>query len=227
MGISDPLLKQTTALLETYYWKYSRIGTDDELFREYGTATCVQEVLSNKEIVSYLVGQGVPVSNSAVLTPKQVRWIDELCAAGDHRPFTIKLKEANITLATHNKWMKNPVFVGVLNNRLERILPDERSRVHSALAREAVGGNVAAQKLYFQMTGELDETVVSSKVDIAKLMHGIIELLETHVPPSILRTLADDFDYLLTHGTVPTRTTVGVVRTEGPLEIEVNSIDLA
>src|SRR4029077_2031548 len=135
--------------------------------------------------------QGVPVGTRVALSPRQVRWIDSLCAAGDHSPLTVKLKTHGVTLAEHNKWMKNQLFQRALTSRIESILPDERARVHQALTRESVGGNVSAMKLYLQMTGELQTETNSAKAEIAGLMQGILEILETYVPSRILATVAD------------------------------------
>jgi hypothetical protein len=217
-------------MIETFWWKYNRIPTDDELMREYAASTDVDAVLENKDIVRYLISNGVPVDGTVVITPKQVRWIDTLCAANDSRTFAMKLKESNVTMAQHNTWMKNPIFQSALQSRLERILPDERVRVHSALAREASAGNVPAVKLYLQLTGELTEGQASEKAETAKLMQGILEILETHVDRATLLALADDFDHLLVHGLPPrhnTRTPVAaVVPSKIPLGLEVNVIDV-
>jgi hypothetical protein len=223
MEVTDPVTKQTVALIETYYWKYKRIPNDQELEREYLVDTNVTEVLSTKELLTYLVNNGVPVDGSPTLSPRQVRWIDLLCAAGDPRPIGVKQKDFGITGATHNKWLKNPLFVTALQSRIESILPDERARVHQALARESVGGNVPAMKLYLQMTGELNEGIDNSKADVASLMQGILEILETHVTPGILHALAEDFDYLLVNGVVPLRRQRQVVR--GPIELESSELD--
>jgi len=221
----DSITKQTVALIETYYWKYKRIATDSELEREYLVDTCVTEVLADKQLVAYLAKQGVPVDGSIALSPKQVRWIDTLCAAGDSRPLVVKLKDFKLTLAQHNAWLKNPVFQSALTSRLESILPDERVRVHQALAREASGGNVAAIKLYLNLTGELTEGETSGKSEMAGLMQGILEILESHVPSHILIDVANDFDYLLVHGKVPLRNRVGVVTTETRDLLEIESFD--
>ena len=229
--ISDGLLKSTTALIETFWWKYNRIPTDDELLREYAASTDVEAVLANKDIVRYLITNGVPVDGTIIITPKQVRWIDTLCASNDSRTFAMKLKEANVTMSQHNTWMKNPIFQSALNSRLERILPDERVRVHSALAREASAGNVPAVKLYLQLTGELTEGQTSEKAETAKLMQGILEILETHVDRGTLLALADDFDHLLVHGLPPRRSktmtgVAAVVPSKVPLGLEVNVVDV-
>jgi len=221
----DSITKQTVALIETYYWKYKRIATDSELEREYLVDTDVAAVLGDKQLVAYLAKQGVPVDGSIALSPKQVRWIDTLCAAGDSRPLVVKLKDFKLTLAQHNAWLKNPVFQSALTSRLESILPDERVRVHQALAREASGGNVAAIKLYLNLTGELTEGETSGKSEMAGLMQGILEILESHVPSHILIDVANDFDYLLVHGKVPLRNRVGVVTTETRDLLEIESFD--
>jgi Helix-turn-helix of insertion element transposase len=207
------ITQSTIALIETYYWKYKRLpSSDEDLFREYMVETSIADVLSEAKYLKYLGAHGVPVDGTPTLSPKQVRWIDTICAAGDTRPLTIKAKEAGVALATHNAWLKNPLFQGALTSRLESILPDERSRVHQALAREASGGNISAIKLYMQMTGEYtEEATGKSKAETAGLMQGILEILETHVDRGTLLALADDFDYLLVHGTPPLRKKVSVV----------------
>lgn len=200
------ITRSTIALIETYYWKYKRLPTsDDELFKEYLVETNITEVLSEAKYLKYLSEQGLPVDGTPTLTPKQVRWIDLVCAGGDQRPLVVKAKEAGVSLSQHNAWLKNPLFQGALTSRLESILPDERVRVHSALAREASGGSVAAIKLYMQMTGEYSEASVGGKTETASLMQGILEILETHVDRATLLALTDDFDYLLVHGTPPAR----------------------
>jgi hypothetical protein len=203
------LVNSTVAFIETYYWKYKRLpASDEDLFREYFVETDIAEVLSEAKYLKYLAQQGVPVDGTPTLNPKQVRWIDSICAAGDSRPIGVKAKEANVTMSQHNAWLKNPLFQGALTSRLESILPDERVRVHSALAREASGGNVSAIKLYLQLTGEYTEGTQSDKSEVAGLMQGILEILESHVPRNVLTALADDFDYLLVHGSPPARRVV-------------------
>jgi hypothetical protein len=129
-------------------------------------------------------------------------------------------------MTQHNAWLKNPLFQSALTSRLEKILPDERNRVHSALAREASSGNVSAIKLYMQMTGEYSEGTNSDKSETAGLMQGILEILESHVDRAVLGRLANDFDYLLVHGVPPTRqkrlAVVPVVPVD-PLELDESS----
>jgi Helix-turn-helix of insertion element transposase len=221
---ASPVVTQTTALLETYFWRYNRIASDEELFREYSVETSVAEVLGNAQLVKYLSEQGVPVDTRVALSPRMVRWIDTLCAAGDIRPFQMKLKDSGVTMELHNKWMKNPLFTKALNNRVDSILPAERSRVHQSLSKEAVGGNVAAIKLYLTMTGELKDETSGAKPETAALMQGILEILETYVPGRILTMLADDFDYLLVNGRPPIRTKV--VASKAPLELPEEIPDL-
>jgi hypothetical protein len=118
----------------------------------------------------------------------------------------MKAKDSGVTMTQHNAWLKNPLFQSALTSRLERILPDERNRVHTALAREASGGNVSAIKLYMQITGEYTEGGGGTeKSEAAGLMQGILEILETHVDRAVLSALANDFDYLLVHGRPPER----------------------
>lgn len=226
-AITDPVLKQTVALLETYYWKYKRIASDEDLFREYLLQTSVKAVLESKELLRYLAEQGVPVDGTPTLSPKQVRWIDALCGAADPRPLTVKLKDFGISLQTHNTWLKNPLFQSALQSRIESILPDERARVHQALAREASGGNIPAVKLYLTLTGELTEGQTSEKGEAASLMQGILEILETHVSGATLHALSEDFDYLLIHGVVPQRRRVNqAVQRTLPRELERDTLDI-
>lgn len=200
------IIQSTVALIETYYWKFKRLpSSDEDLFREYLVETNITEVLAESKYLKYLASHGVPVDGTQTLSPKQVRWIDTICSAGDQRPLMTKAKEAGVTMSQHNAWLKNPLFQGALTSRLESILPDERSRVHQALAREASGGNVAAIKLYMQMTGEYTDSVVTGNSETASLMQGILEILETHVDRKTLLALTDDFDYLMVHGTPPRR----------------------
>jgi len=216
-------IKSTVSLLETYYWKYRRIATDEDLYREYLVETNVSDVLSETKYVRYLSTHGVPVDGTVTLSPKAVRWIDFLCSS-DTRSIGVKAKEAGVTMAQHNTWLKNPLFQSALQTRLEAILPDERNRVHSALAREASGGNVSAIKLYLQVTGEYSEGGGGTeKSEAAGLMQGILELLEAHIPRNVLSALANDFDYLLVHGRPPERKRVSVVpeRPANVLELRV------
>jgi len=226
-------VQSTVALIETYYWKFRRLPTsDEELFREYLVETCLAEVFANARYLKYLSANWVPVDGTPTLTPKQVRWIDLLCSAGDGRPIAAKMKSFGITLSQHNAWLKNPLFQSALQTRLEQILPDERSRVHQALSREASGGNVSAIKLYLTLTGELTEGTSSDKSEAANLMQGILEILEAHVDRNVLSALANDFDYLLVHGTPPARKlrAVGAVvseKTENVLELVLNDDDIS
>lgn len=229
MIVDNPQIKTTIALIETYYWKYRRIGTDEELYREYVVETCVPEVLSESKYVRYLSSHGVPVDGTVTLSPKAVRWIDTLCSAGDTRPLAVKAKASNVTIAQHNAWLKNPLFQTALTSRLEQILPDERNRVHTALAREASGGNVSAIKLYLQVTGEYAEgSGNTDKSEAAGLMQGILEILETHVPRNVLSALANDFDYLLVNGRPPEHRKLAPVRAVVPnnvLELKLSGED--
>lgn len=213
-------IKSTVALLETYYWKYRRVASDEDLYREYLVETNVTSVLSESKYVKYLSSHGVPVDGTPALSPKAVRWIDFLCSS-DTRSLNVKAKEAGISMSQHNAWLKNPLFQNALTSRLEQILPDERNRVHSALAREASGGSVAAIKLYLQVTGEYSESGGTEKSEAAGLMQGILELLEAHIPRDVLSALANDFDYLLVHGRPPERKRLAVVpeRPQNVLEL--------
>jgi hypothetical protein len=197
-------INSTVALIETFYWKFRRLPkSDEELYGEYLVETCLLDVLSEAKYLKYLSSHGVPVDGTPTLSPKAVRWIDVLCTASDTRPLATKAKEMGVTMSQHAAWLKNPLFQGALTSRLETILPDERNRVHTALAKEASSGNVSAIKLYLQVTGEFSEGQSAEKGEAAGLMQGILEILESHVDRRTLAALADDFDYLLIHGKPP------------------------
>lgn len=224
--MSDGQIKSTVALIETYYWKYRRLPkSDEELYGEYLVETCLEQVLSEGKYCRYLAAHGVPVDGTPSLSPKAVRWIDTLCSAGDTRPLATKAKSSNVTMAQHNAWLKNPLFQTALTSRLESILPDERNRVHTALAREASGGNVSAIKLYLQVTGEFSEGTSTDKSEAASLMQGILEILEAHVDRNVLSAVANDFDYLLVNGRPPERRRLKAVVPVAPnnvLELNLN-----
>jgi Helix-turn-helix of insertion element transposase len=230
--VANNQVQSTVALIETYYWKYRRLPkTDEELYSEYLVETCLEEVLAEGKYCRYLSSHGIPVDGTPTLSPKAVRWIDTLCSAGDTRPLSVKAKDSGVSMSQHNAWLKNPLFQNALTSRLESILPDERNRVHTALAREASGGNVAAIKLYLQVTGEITEGQSADKGEAASLMQGILEILETHVDRNVLSALANDFDYLLVHGTPPERkrVRVGVVpeKPRNVLELVLNDDDIS
>ncbi len=105
--------------------------------------------------------------------PKQVRLAHLLMNPDDHRSKQKKCDEVGVSFYTLWRWSKDPNFVEYMNSLVPLYVKAIRPEVWRTLAKDAtVPRNIEAQKLYFELTGELQRNGIGTKVKIPQGQSG-------------------------------------------------------
>jgi len=118
-----------------------------------------------------------------VLDARQEQFLEWLCVApSDRSPRTIELFAdlVGVTASTLRRWKKKDAFVRRWRAQVDEIVgsPDMTQSLIAKLHREAMEGDVAAAKLYFQVTNQLQPPTQKIEVSrAADLSHDELELL--------------------------------------------------
>jgi len=217
------------ACLEAFYWQSGRLPSLPEFNREYNvnlTAERFDSALSNPSLKKHLAVIGVPLEGETFLTGKQMEFLRVLFDPTNTKPLAFKLKECKVTGTEYSAWLRDPAFARVLRNEADKRFENSEHRVLQALEREASGGNVAAMKLYFEMTGRYTPSAkgavnVTINQDARELASKMLEVLQRRLPAELLMQVADDLEAVLfPRSATPARAHLSVIPVREILPVE-------
>lgn len=108
-----------------------------------------------------------------------------------------KLRKAGITAATWMQWLKEPMFAEAVRVTSENMLGAAQSAVHSSVINSASSGNVAAQRLYYELTGRHDPAK-QQMIDFGNVIGLLLEVLTRHITdPLVLGKINADLDRVM------------------------------
>lgn len=193
--------EELAAFVELLYWRNGTVPTVAELNSAFDlrlTARQLDAYLSQPKIKQYLINKrGVPLNARARLTAKQLDWIRVATDASDVRPVALKMKDLNVTRSDLTKWQSDKFFQQVMYEQGTRSFQNARFGVLRSLAVEAMNGNVTAQKIYLEMTGDYNAT---QKVDInvthemRQTINVVLDILQRHCSPEVIEAVAVEIE---------------------------------
>lgn len=95
----------------------------------------------------------------ATLSPRQIKALECLVSQGPDETYQSVADRAGIHRATLYRYMDDPLFFALYNQRIRNEFRMARLAVSQALIRNARTGDVQSQRLYYQLSGLLTETV--------------------------------------------------------------------
>jgi len=169
----------------------------------------VVRVVNSPEGKSALLKRGIRwttnINLAGVLTPEQVFTIGIITDPSNRRPFNEKLKQVGISAATYKNWMKQPVFAAKMNEIGESLLGEHIAAVHARLANRAEAGDVAAMKLFYEVSGRHDPSQ-KQMLDVVRIIQLVLEAITRHESnPAIIAAITQDIDVVLAGGTPKAR----------------------
>lgn len=170
----DPSTEQGAALITLlcqHHAIHGEIFTKEYGVTEYGfDGRFLDVAYSSKLLISALQERGIevdhydfdtpkpddeetPAYRSKALTPMQLVVANTMLDLIDTRSQKKKLQDLNVTTATYNSWLRDPVFSAYLRDRAESLLGDNLHEAHLALLDKVRSGDTRALSLYYEITG--------------------------------------------------------------------------
>lgn len=166
------------------------------------TERAVSRVVASDEFKAALRERGINWVSRGGISPEQAYAVGILTNPSDKRDMAAKLKSIGISYQTYRSWLKEPVFKSYLHQIGEDMLGEHMADVHTAVARNAVDGNMKAIELYYGLTGRFDPGKQQVQ-DLQRMVSLLLEAIFRHVQDvNILTRINADFDKIL-EGKVP------------------------
>lgn len=198
--------QEFVACYESYYWRYGRIPhSSQQLNAEFGTKfpdAQYDEVLSRESLIKYFDDRAIPNPKAPrpILTTRQLDLLRVICDPTDYRTLAMKLKQIKVSQAELASWMRDATFARLMRDETTRQFADNRTYVLNGLLREASKGNVAAVKLWAEMTGEYvpgTSTHVHVSVETKEVVQKLLEVLQRFVDSDTLELLTSEMEKVL------------------------------
>lgn len=159
----------------------------------------VTDLISRTKVMEELSIFHIPPLTHPSLSIKQIVWINALLNIHDNRSLRKKAEEFELTTMQHNAWMRNPKFANHLQTRAFELFGQEKYAVFLSVLKGAIAGDVSAQKLYLELTGDYrpNDHKVSVKVDIQATVSILIEIIQRHCSQDQILAISRDFSNAL------------------------------
>lgn len=181
------------------FWEHRHVDLE-LLKKELGvTQAQVDSVMQTTNVMETLAAFHIPTEQPKGLSPRQVVWVNALASVNDNRTLRAKAKEFGITVQLHEAWMRNPKFVQFYRNRLYDTVKENNPAVHLAVTKNALSGDVSAQKLYLELQGDYrpNDHRVNVKVDFTQTVDQLIEIIQQECTPEQTLRIAQRFGELM------------------------------
>lgn len=110
----------------------------------------------------------------------------------DRRSDEKKLRDIGVSTAEWTTWLQDRKFTEYVNQRAELLLGNAMHEAHLGLIRGVQNGNVAAIKLYYEITDRYNPDR-AAQVNIQVLLNRVMEAVQRHVKdPTTLAALGAD-----------------------------------
>ena len=109
----------------------------------------IAKVLASEEFLIAMNASGLNFRQFKGLTAKQHYALAVMTNPHDRRSFQTRLKDARISIAEWNGWLKVPLFAEVIDSFAEAALGDHMNNAHLALMQQVDAGNMKAIEFYY------------------------------------------------------------------------------
>ncbi len=197
------------AYVEEYFWTNHKAPFLSQISEHLGrTVEELNNLFLHPAAQEYFLTRGITNPSEDLveakgLTPHQLYVANVLLNQHDRRSLREKLKDAKITSQKFNAWVNDEKFAKYLQKRIEYTFNTSDWQVKQSLLNNASDGDTAAQKLYFQLTGQLVERHEHT-INIEGTLSQVAEIVGRYIKdPQIMLAIAEDFEYLLQTGQAP------------------------
>lgn len=134
------------------------------------------------------------------LTPEQVYLLGIITDPTNKKPLAEKLRVAGVSYSTYRNWVKQPAFSQALLKFGEDLFGENMSTIHTKLTERASAGDMAAIKLFYEVSGRHDPARQQT-VDIMRIIGLILESVTRRISdPVVLAGIQEDLDIIASGG---------------------------
>jgi hypothetical protein len=99
----------------------------------------------------------------------------------NRRPLKDKLAQAGISYYRYKAWLNQPAFAAYVKEIGERLLHDHVQDVHTRVVERATNGDIAAMRLYYDLTGRTDSSTNKAVQDLSATVRLLLEVITRNV----------------------------------------------
>lgn len=193
----------------------------EQAFDKYAfTPKTYDKLMSRQPVRLALLERGVDLDKYSIdpeskhgwkaqaLSPIQLLVANSMLDLVDTRSMKKKLQDLNVSTATYQSWLVDPVFQKYMRDRAEGMLGETQHEAHLALLDRVRSGDIRAIAYYNQMTGRFNpepngKSADSVAVDVQNLLVRILEIINDEVDdPNTAFRIAERFKGLVTARTI-------------------------
>ena len=163
------------------------------------TMKTISKIVGTPEFKEVMGQRGFPFDN-VKLSPEQYFAVGIITDPSNRKPLNVKLKQAGISYAQYRGWLKQPHFRDFISKVSEDMLGEHVQDVHTRVVERATNGDMAAIKLYYELTGRHDPQR-QQMVDLQGIIGLMLEVITRYVPDTkALGHITSDIDLILSGG---------------------------
>lgn len=141
----------------------------------------LQEYLFTQEYRDSMADLGIEIDpDDHGLTTEQVGFMVVLSNIADGKSLRSKLRDAGVTWAKYQVWMKQPAFKAFYEKTMQDTLKESIPMAVQQLAAKAAAGDTQAGKLAMEITG-FHDPANKKQVDAQMLVQIILDIIEEEV----------------------------------------------
>lgn len=180
------------AFIEHYFNQVGKLPSMVRLKAEFPKAGEAKLKADLRIAAVMLEAKGYGIAQRQYLSPEQIAVANSMLNLADRRSNTKKLNDFGISSAVYANWKKDPAYINYIRQRSEAMLGEAVPDVHLALIESATNGDIAAIKLFYEITGR--HTPGSQQnVNVQSVLLSVIESVQRHVKdPVVLQAIAGD-----------------------------------
>ena len=159
----------------------------------------ISKVVATTEFKAVMAQRGFPF-DQAKLSPEQYFAVGIITDPSNRKTLAVKLKQAGISYGQYRGWLKQPHFRDYISKVTEDMLGEHVQDVHTRVVERATSGDMAAIKLYYELTGRHDPQR-QQMVDLQGIIGLMLEVITRYVPDTkALSSITKDIDLILSGG---------------------------
>ena len=200
VGVSSHIFRTVLAGASAAYTVHRGVPTVEQI-KVFCTCTLktISKVIGTPEFKEVMNQRGFAWDN-VKLTPEQYFAVSIITNPTNRKGLNDKLKQAGVKYATYRAWLKQPHFRDYISKVSEDMLGEHVQDVHTRVVERATNGDMAAIKLYYELTGRHDPQR-QQMVDLQGIIGLILEVISRHVPNTqTLGLVTKDIDLILSGG---------------------------
>lgn len=141
----------------------------------------IEKIVATEEFAIAMSARGYTWTDTSHITPQQVWAVSIITNPTNRRPLREKLSQAGITYHTYRAWLNQPAFAKYIKEIGERLLNDHVQDVHTRVVERATNGDIAAMRLYYDLTGRTDSNTNKAVQDLSATVRLLLEVITRNV----------------------------------------------